>query len=92
MLADDMLRLLENRITVIWSWGRNVVAAPPVTSRSGGYQGAPIFTHPLHHPANATLFPAKSAQEPVESPVFLQSEQFPQYASDAPATVQLQTS
>jgi hypothetical protein len=35
------------------------------------HQGAPIFTHPLHHPANATLFPAKSAQEPVESPVFL---------------------
>jgi hypothetical protein len=35
------------------------------------HQGAPIFTHPLHHPANATLFPAKSAQEPIESPVFL---------------------
>ena len=34
-------------------------------------QGAPIFTHPLHHPANATLFPAKSAQEPIDSPVFL---------------------
>ena len=34
-------------------------------------QGTPIFTHPLHHPANATLFPAKSAQEPIESPVFL---------------------
>jgi len=35
------------------------------------YQGAPIFAHPLHHPANATLFPAKSVQEPIESPVFL---------------------
>jgi hypothetical protein len=35
------------------------------------HQGTPIFTHPLHHPANATLFPAKSAQEPIESPVFL---------------------
>jgi hypothetical protein len=35
------------------------------------HQSPPIFTHPLHHPANATLFPAKSAQEPVESPVFL---------------------
>jgi hypothetical protein len=34
-------------------------------------QGTPIFTHPLHHAANATLFPAKSAQDPVESPVFL---------------------
>jgi hypothetical protein len=44
------------------------------------HQGTPIFTHPLHHPANATLFPAKSAQEPIESPVFLSSEQFPQYA------------
>jgi hypothetical protein len=35
------------------------------------HQGGPIFTHPLHHPANATLFPANSAQEPIESPVFL---------------------
>jgi hypothetical protein len=34
-------------------------------------QGGPIFTHPLHHPASVTLFPAKSAQEPTESPVFL---------------------
>src|ERR1700674_3306583 len=42
------------------------------------HQGTPIFTHPLHHAANATLFPAKSAQEPIESPVFLYSEQFPQ--------------
>jgi hypothetical protein len=39
---------------------------PPRKSR----QGAPIFTHPLHHPANATLFPAKSVQEPIESLVF----------------------
>ena len=35
------------------------------------HQGAPIFTHPLHHAANATLFPAKRTQEPIESPVFL---------------------
>src|SRR5580658_1631430 len=42
----------------------------PTFSRKS-HQGAPIFTHPLHHPANATLFPAKSAQEPIESPVFL---------------------
>jgi hypothetical protein len=41
-----------------------------------------IFTQPLHHPPDATLFPANSVQEPIESPVFLKSEQFPQYASD----------
>jgi hypothetical protein len=35
------------------------------------HQGVPILTHPLHQPAKATLCPAKSAQEPVESPVFL---------------------
>jgi hypothetical protein len=40
-------------------------------SKPKSHQGAPIFTHPLHHPANATLFPAKRAQEPIESPVFV---------------------
>jgi hypothetical protein len=34
-------------------------------------QEPPIFTQPLHHPANATLFPANSAQEPVAFPAFL---------------------
>ncbi len=34
-------------------------------------QGDPIFTHPLHQAPNATLFPANSAQEPVDSPIFL---------------------
>jgi hypothetical protein len=47
------------------------MARPRLTFSRKSHQGAPIFTHPLHHPANATLFPAKSAQEPIEPPVFL---------------------
>jgi hypothetical protein len=56
-------------------WWRSLcwmrMARPRLTFSRKSHQGAPIFTHPLHHPANATLFPAKSAQEPIESPVFL---------------------
>jgi len=53
----------------VTGWMR--VAKPRLTFSGKSHQAAPIFTHPLHHPANATLFPAKSAQEPIESPVFL---------------------
>jgi hypothetical protein len=48
-----------------------VVVRPRLTFSRKSRQGAPVFTHPLHHPANATPFPAKSAQEPIESLVFL---------------------
>jgi hypothetical protein len=51
------------------TFGSSITTAVHIHALS--HQGAPTFTQPLHHPANATLFPAKSAQEPAESPVLI---------------------